>query len=77
MGELCQVLAVLPGCSIQWGAWSGVGMAAQSSATLARISRSGMGMIAPVQGLRAMEAILTSSSQQGSQVSYCSVIPYL
>ena len=39
-------------------------MAAQSPATLARIIRSGMGLIEPAHGLRAMEAALATACPQ-------------
>ena len=50
----------IAGASIQWGAWSGLGMAAQSAATLARIARSGMGLITPAQGLGALQNVLNA-----------------
>lgn len=46
------------GSSIQWGAWGSVGMAAASPAALARIARSGMGVIPPAAGLAALHAAL-------------------
>lgn len=50
------------GAGIQWGAWAGVGMAARQEAVLARIVRSGMGVIYPAAGLHALEQIITLSS---------------
>ena len=44
---------------MQWGAWAGVGMAAASPLALARIARSGMGVIAPAAGLAALQATLS------------------
>ncbi len=62
-----QLLAKCPCCSagvsIQWGAWSGIGLAAQRSAVLARIERSGLGVLKPVHGLSLLHTLLTSSSQ--------------
>lgn len=46
--------------SIQWGAWAGGGMA--SKETSARVERMGMSMIAPAQGLAALQGVLASSS---------------
>ena len=43
---------------MQWGAWAVVGMASQSANILARIERSGMGLIQPVQGLTALHMAL-------------------
>ena len=42
------------GGSLQWGAWASVGMASQNANALARIKRSGMGIIEPSQGLQAL-----------------------
>ena len=43
---------------MQWGAWAGAGMAAASRLALARIARSGMGVIAPAAGLAVLQATL-------------------
>ena len=48
------------GTSIQWGAWTGVGMAADTAA-IARIARSGMGVISPSKGLQVLQSILSDS----------------
>jgi acyl carrier protein len=49
----------LTGVSINWGAWSEVGMAAGlSTRDRARWAAQGIGMIAPAQGLRALEHAL-------------------
>ncbi|BDA51455.1 probable oleandomycin polyketide synthase, modules 5 and 6 [Coccomyxa sp. Obi] len=45
--------------SLQWGAWSGVGMAAASSALLGRLQRQGYGAVAPAQGLGALSQVLS------------------
>ena len=58
----------LPGLTVQWGAWASVGMAAQSAAVLARIERSGMGVIKPAAGLQLLHALLSSSVQTAPQV---------
>ena len=58
----------LTGAAIQWGAWSSVGMAASSPATLARIQRSGMGVLAPAMGLAALQAVIGASAR--SQVGW-------
>jgi len=52
---------------VQWGAWASVGMAAQSTAVLARIERSGMGVIKPATGLKLLHVML-SSGQSAAQV---------
>lgn len=49
------------GISIQWGAWAGVGLAAQRTAVLARIERSGMGVLQPAQGLTLLQSLLTDA----------------
>jgi len=50
----------LPAASIQWGPWSGGGMA--SKETEARAHRMGMGMIIPERGINALESVLISST---------------
>ena len=50
--------AGLPTVSIQWGAWSGGGMAAADSQTAARVERMGMSLITPAAGLAALEGVL-------------------
>ncbi len=44
--------------SVQWGAWSGSGMA--SAETAARVERMGMAMVAPDSGLAALQGLLAS-----------------
>ena len=51
-----------PVVSIQWGAWSGVGMVASSAAVLARMQRSGIKAVTPAAGLQALQAILPVAS---------------
>lgn len=46
---------------MQWGAWAVTGMASQSATVLARIERSGMGLIQPVQGLTALHMALDNA----------------
>ena len=48
----------LPGLSISWGAWSGVGAAARREIS-DRIAARGMGEIAPDEGLAALDHLLT------------------
>lgn len=48
------------GTSIQWGAWTGVGMTADS-AVLTRIARSGLGVIPPSKGLQILQSLMTGS----------------
>jgi hypothetical protein len=43
---------------MQWGAWASIGMASQSRNTIARIERSGMGILKPSQGLVALHVVL-------------------
>jgi 3-oxoacyl-(acyl-carrier-protein) synthase/acyl carrier protein len=44
--------------SIQWGAWSGSGMAASHPSLLKRLQVQGYGSVSPVAGLQAMQSIL-------------------
>ena len=50
------------GSSIQWGAWAGVGMAHGNAAVLARVDKSGLGVVQPAEGLAALLAVLSASS---------------
>ena len=50
------------GSSIQWGAWSSVGMAHGNTAVLARVEKSGLGVVAPPRGLAALQAVLSGSA---------------
>lgn len=59
--EQISLLAGLPVQSIQWGAWSGVGMVATSAAVLAHMERSGISPVAPKMGLRALQNVLCAS----------------
>lgn len=57
----------LSGLSINWGAWAEVGMAAQSGqANQQRIVKSGMQLIQPGEGIKALELLL---QQHATQVS--------
>ena len=49
--------AGLPGCSVQWGAWGGGGMAAETGIE-ARMQRMGIGVLSPAQGLAGLAAVL-------------------
>ena len=44
--------------SVQWGAWAEGGMAAATAATAKAVERMGMGMIAPEQGMAAVQGVL-------------------
>ena len=50
----------LVGLSVQWGAWAEGGMAAANAATAKAVERMGMRMIAPEQGVGAIEALMLS-----------------
>ncbi len=49
-----------PAASVQWGAWSGGGMAAQDRSTALRVQRMGMAMIAPAEGLAALNQLISA-----------------
>lgn len=49
-------------------------MAAKSAAVLARIERSGMGVITPIAGLRMLETLLSDTNQRAPQVR--KTVPY-
>ena len=50
-----------PAASVQWGAWSGGGMAAQDRSTALRVQRMGMAMIDAAEGLAALQDLLVSA----------------
>ena len=54
--------------SVQWGAWSGVGMVASSEAVLGRMRRAGIDAISPTAGLAALASLL-AAAQPAPQVA--------
>jgi hypothetical protein len=58
--------AGLPAVSLQWGAWSGGGMAASDAQTAARVERMGISLISPAAGLAALEGVLGRLGASGS-----------
>lgn len=52
----------LPGQSVQWGAWSGVGMAHGSASVVAAAQAAGLGAISPALGLQTLEQSLSSTA---------------
>jgi myxalamid-type polyketide synthase MxaB len=59
----------LPGLSINWGAWSEVGMATRSVQAQQQISQSGMKLIDPTDGIQALEQLI------GQNMAQVSVLP--
>ena len=55
----------MPTCSIQWGPWSGGGMAAAQRGTSARLATLGLGLINPSLGLQVLQQSLVSASMMG------------
>ena len=48
--------------SVQWGPWSGGGMAYQDAGTEARMRRMGIGLVSPMEGLEALCHVLSHST---------------
>ena len=48
----------LPRVSVQWGAWSGGGMATETAALRSRLASAGIGMVEPSSGLAALECCI-------------------
>jgi hypothetical protein len=73
-GQVCG----LPAVSVQWGAWSGGGMAASDAQTVARVERMGMSLISPAAGLAALEGVLAASASSAAAGSspVISAIPF-
>lgn len=63
-----RVFAGVPSSSVQWGAWSGVGMVASSRAVLARMQRAGIGSITPAAGLTVLSTLLAARTPLAPQV---------
>ena len=60
----------LPGLSINWGAWAEIGMVTRMApAHQQRLTQSGMGLLTPDQGLRALERLLNQPSAQVTLLS--------
>ena len=55
----------LCGASVQWGAWSEVGMVSGSRAVQRAMERAGIGMVAPTAGLAAMAALTGAACAPG------------
>ncbi|CAL8465604.1 g5140 [Coccomyxa elongata] len=64
----------VPSSSVQWGAWSRVGMVAASRAVLARMQRSGIGSVTPAAGLIVLSTLLSTRTPLASQVV---AVPFL
>jgi hypothetical protein len=58
----------VPGSSVQWGAWSGVGMVAYNKAVLARMRRGGIGSVTPAAGLAVLSTLLSCRTPPAAQV---------
>lgn len=59
--------------SIQWGAWSGAGMAAGDRSTALRVERLGMGMVTPASGL---EVLLTVLNGVYTPLTVATAVPF-
>jgi hypothetical protein len=62
------------GSSVQWGAWGGGGMAADG--VLSRLTRMGMGVLAPEEGLRALGAIMSDRPGPAALGPVTTVTPF-
>ena len=54
------------GTSINWGAWSGGGMASKDAGTAARLEKLGLGMVSPSSGLQALNVLMSHRGLQSS-----------
>ena len=64
----------LPNSSVQWGAWSGVGMVASNKAVLARMQRGGIGSVTPAVGLNVLSTLLSCAIPPAPQVCHLALI---
>ncbi len=60
--------AGVPSSSVQWGAWSGVGMVSASRAVLARMQRAGIASVTPAAGLHVLSTLLACRTASSPQV---------
>jgi acyl transferase domain-containing protein/acyl carrier protein len=60
----------LTALSIDWGPWSGVGLAAAGENRGARLARRGLGSLSPEQGLAAMERLLRQAPAQVAVMAF-------
>ena len=59
------------GCSMQWGAWGAVGMAAHDASIGMRLARGGVALITPTQGLTALVGALSATHSTPLQQACC------
>jgi hypothetical protein len=71
-GQVCG----LPAVSVQWGAWSGGGMASGDAQTAARVERMGMSLISPAAGLAALEGVLAVTGAVLSGIPVVAAVPF-
>jgi NADPH:quinone reductase-like Zn-dependent oxidoreductase len=50
--------------SVQWGAWSGGGMASQDASTASRAERTGMGLLSSAEGLGALRGVVLEAGMR-------------
>ncbi|KAK9834736.1 hypothetical protein WJX74_008822 [Apatococcus lobatus] len=60
--------------SVQWGAWGGVGMAAQDASLAKRWARVGMGSLTPLQGLQILHNIVAAPSSRAGSCTAAAVL---
>jgi NADPH:quinone reductase-like Zn-dependent oxidoreductase len=71
-GQVCG----LPAVSVQWGAWSGGGMASGDAQIAARVERMGMSLISPAAGLAALEGVLAVTGAVLSGIPVVAAVPF-
>src|SRR5262245_3978605 len=60
----------LPGLSINWGAWSEVGLAAAGANRGERLALQGIGSISPEDGIDALQRLMDQDGAQASAISF-------
>jgi acyl carrier protein len=63
----------IPGTSIAWGAWGGIGMAAGDSAVIRRLEHVGVASMQPAVGLEALAVVLRPAIASGTLVMAAAV----
>lgn len=63
--------------AVQWGVWSGAGMAASEGGLIRRLARRGYGALAPAAGLAALGGALASAAAGGAAAAVIMAAPFL
>lgn len=66
-----------PVVAVQWGVWSGAGMAASEPGLMHRLARRGYGALSPAAGLAALGSALAGATTGGLKAAVTMAAPFL